>query len=65
MRLLITGASGYLGRRLTLQAADHEVFAGYGRHRDRVPAGRPVELDLRRGEEAAAALAGIRPDAAQ
>ena len=64
MRLLITGASGYLGRRLTLQAAsEHEVFAGYARRRDRIAAGRPVELDLLRPEAAVDALARIRPDA--
>ena len=39
------------------------MFAGYGRRRDRVAAGRPVELDLLRGEAAAETLAEIRPDA--
>ena len=63
MRLLIMGASGYLGRRLALRAATrHEVFAGYGRRRDRITAGRPTELDLLQ-PAVAESLVRIRPDA--
>ena len=47
MRLIITGATGYLGQRLALQAArDHEVVAGYCRHPDAVTVGEPVKLDF-------------------
>lgn len=62
MRLLITGASGYLGRRLALRAPAREVFAGYGRHGESITAGQPVELDLLRPESAAEVLRRIRPD---
>lgn len=64
MRLLITGASGYLGRRLAPRAArGHTVFAGHARHAARVTAGQPVELDLLRPEPAAETLRRLRPDA--
>lgn len=64
MKLLITGASGYLGRCLCGRAITrHEVFAGFSHHRDAVTAGEPVELDLLRPREAAAAIHGLAPDA--
>ncbi len=63
MRLLITGASGYLGRRLScLAERDCETFAGYRRHREKIAAGRPVELDLLRPEVASERLRRIRPE---
>ncbi len=62
-RLLITGASGYLGRRLSyLAARDHQTFAGYGSRRERVAAGMPVELDLLRPGTAAETLLRLQPD---
>ncbi len=64
MRLLITGASGYLGRRVALRAAgEHEVLAGYGRHREQGVAGEPVTLNLRRPRRSAATLHRLRPEA--
>ena len=64
MRLLITGASGYLGRRLSrLAAREHEVFAGFGRHREKIDAGEPVALDLLHPETAAETLRRLRPEA--
>ena len=63
MRLLITGASGYLGRRIAVLAAPHhETFAGYGGHREKIVAGEPVALDLLRPEKLAEVLRRIRPD---
>ncbi len=63
MRLLITGATGYLGRRVALLAApDHQTFAGYGRHPAKVVAGEPVALDLLQPASAAENLRRIRPE---
>jgi dTDP-4-dehydrorhamnose reductase len=45
--LLITGASGYLGRHLTAKAVKTgQVYAAYGSHPGRVVAGQPVHLNL-------------------
>ena len=64
MKLLITGASGYLGRRLAERAAPrHTVFSGYAGHRERIGAGEPVHLDLRQPEDARATIVELRPDA--
>lgn len=49
MRLLITGASGFLGRRLTCLANPaYEILAGYGRHPEALLGGKPVHLDFSR-----------------
>lgn len=64
MKILITGASGYLGRRLVLRATrDHTVLAGYARRPDRIPVGEPVLFDLLHPEEAGAVIRHLRPDA--
>ncbi len=64
MKLLVTGASGYLGRCLCRRAATrHRVFAGFFHHRDAVTEGEPVELDLLRPRAAAAAIRDLAPDA--
>ncbi len=64
MKLLITGASGYLGQRVALQAAgDHKVLAAHGGRRERVMAGEPVALDLLRPRRSAETLRRLRPDA--
>ncbi len=63
MRLLITGASGYLGQRISrLAAHHHETFSCYGRHPDKIVAGEPLALDLVRPETLAGVLRRIRPD---
>lgn len=49
MRLIITGATGYLGQRLALQAArEHDVVSGYSRRPGAVTAGDPVRFDFSR-----------------
>ncbi len=64
MKLLVTGASGYLGRCLCRRAtAAHQVLAGYHRHRSALTAGEPVRLDLLRPREAAATVRDLAPDA--
>src|SRR4051812_36742986 len=51
MRVLITGASGFIGTRLTrrMAAAGHEVFAVYRECGRRAECGVPVVWDLGRG----------------
>ncbi len=64
MRILITGASGYLGQRVAVAAAgDHEVLAAYGHRREKIVAGEPVALDLLRPRRTAGILHRFRPDA--
>ena len=64
MKLLITGASGYLGRRLARRAArEHTVFSGFAHRRDQVPAGEPLRLDLLQPEATAQLIRRLRPDA--
>lgn len=61
-RLLITGASGYLGRHLARRAAeDFEVLAGYASRPDRVTAGRPVPLDVTDRAAVFRIIAAARP----
>ena len=57
MRLLVTGATGLLGRQL-LRAADHEVVPAF--HSQTVPGG--VKLDVRRRDEVRAVIRDVRPD---
>ncbi len=64
MRLLITGGSGYLGRRLCeLAEVRHEVFAGYARRPEKVSAGTPVHIDLLQPESAVETVRRLRPRA--
>lgn len=64
MRVLITGASGYLGHHmLATLPADWQVWAGW--HRQPVlasPALTPLCLDIGQAEAVAAAVRAIRPD---
>ncbi|MFQ5612085.1 MAG: SDR family oxidoreductase [Anaerolineae bacterium] len=62
-RLLITGASGYLGRRLARRAATtgFEVIAAYGRQWAKVTAGRPLALDVTDAQAVRRAVASHRP----
>ena len=63
MRLLITGASGFLGRRLSrLAEKHHEISAGYYRHRERLAGGNPVLLDFYRTRTLTSTLAGLGLD---
>ncbi len=61
-RLLVTGASGYLGRRVCRLADSHaEVLAVHGRHPERIVAGRPIDLDLRHADAVEAAVRSLQP----
>lgn len=63
MRLLVTGATGLLGRELLRiaekQAIEHEVVPAY--HSQRVPGG--VQLDVRRRDQVRDVIGSVRPDA--
>ena len=61
-RVLLCGAGGYLGRRVSLRAArSFEVFSGFSAHPERVVAGQPIPLDFRDLEGAAETLRSLRP----
>jgi nucleoside-diphosphate-sugar epimerase len=64
MRILVTGASGFIGRTLCerLRAQGHDVAALVRREGSQPPATRPVHGDLGDGEGLARALAGERPE---
>ncbi len=62
-RVLITGASGYLGRQVArLAASRFETFAGFGRRPEKIVSGKPLKLDLLEPESAGASLRRVRPD---
>lgn len=62
MKLLITGGSGYLGRRLTpLAARDHEVWYTYHRHSRSLP-GRAAALDIRDETAVRRLITTFRPE---
>jgi dTDP-4-dehydrorhamnose reductase len=64
--LLVTGASGYLGRHLTRRAAEagYCVLSAYGAHRNSVVAGEPIPLDLlAAGDELERRIDEIAPSA--
>ena len=65
LRLLLTGASGYLGSTLSRIALnDHSVISGYSSGEDRVRAGVPERLDLLAGTpELARILDRLQPEA--
>lgn len=64
MKLLITGASGYLGRRLCQRAERrHLVWAGFASHPGAVAAGRPLHLDFLRPRRTAARIRELSPAA--
>jgi dTDP-4-dehydrorhamnose reductase len=59
--LLVTGATGFLGRQLlrsTDHQAEHEVVPAY--HSERVPGG--VQLDIRRRDQVRDVIRSVRPD---
>ena len=63
MRLLITGASGFLGQRLSrLAEKHHEIWAGYYRNRERLAGGNPVLLDFCRPHTLTSTLFGLGLD---
>ncbi|MFI5695142.1 sugar nucleotide-binding protein [Kribbella sp. NPDC051586] len=57
MRLLVTGATGLLGREL-LRLSEHDVVPAY--HSERVPGG--VQLDVRRRDQVLDVIRSVRPD---
>ena len=62
MRILVTGASGLLGKRLAELALQkgHDVISSY---RNNVPVhGKPLEVDLTRSTAVTKAFLGVRPD---
>ncbi|MPY96297.1 MAG: sugar nucleotide-binding protein [Acidimicrobiia bacterium] len=62
-RLLVTGATGYLGRRLVPLAAGRAEVVAASRTGAAVSGARPMALDLTDADSVAAALAALRPDA--
>jgi dTDP-4-dehydrorhamnose reductase len=62
-RLLITGASGYLGQRLTRAAGEWDVAATYFSRPVRMGRGQAFALDLREEAAVLAAFERVRPDA--
>ncbi|MDE2290605.1 MAG: sugar nucleotide-binding protein, partial [Elusimicrobia bacterium] len=62
MKVLLTGASGFLGRALALRlGADHEVVGTRHAHGDPVPGCRLVELDASSAEACADLVRRTRP----
>jgi len=62
MRILVTGASGLLGKRLAELALQkgHDVISSY---KNNVPVhGKPLEVDLTRSTAVRKAFLGVRPD---
>ncbi len=63
MRLLITGASGFLGRHLSrLAEKRYRIWAGYGRHPESLNGGNPLQLDFSRPSALTSTLAGLGLD---
>lgn len=62
--LLVTGASGYLGRHLTARAMDRfSLYSAYHHQPGQVKAGQPVLLDLSRRESVLQRIADLTPHA--
>lgn len=63
-RLLLTGASGYLGQQIAGRAAaEYDLYAAYGSHPGGIVAGRPVQLDLSNRAAVQEAITAIKPQA--
>lgn len=62
--LLITGGSGYLGRHLTVRAAEaFDVFTTYSAHADQIKGGQPTQLDLTDREAVLRLISDVSPQA--
>ncbi len=62
--LLVTGASGYLGRRLTrIAASQHRIYSAYGQNREQISAGEPVPLDITASDQVKRTLEQLKPHA--
>jgi dTDP-4-dehydrorhamnose reductase len=60
--LLVTGGSGYLGRRLSVSAMEaFSVYSGYHGHPDRVKAGYPLPFDLSRRDSILQRITDLAP----
>lgn len=63
-KLLITGGSGYLGRHLTVKAAEsYDVYTTYQSSPDRIKAGQPLPLDLTDRAAVLRLIDEVRPQA--
>ena len=61
-RILITGASGFLGTTLTRElAADHDLVACYCAHRPTLERGEALQLDITRADEVDRRLRSLAP----
>ena len=62
--LLITGGSGYLGRRLTARATDAwQVYATYHTHPREITAGQPLPLNLTQRDDVLRRITALAPQA--
>ncbi len=63
-KLLITGASGYLGQHLTHKAVPHfDVYATYHTHPDQITGGQPLFLNLTNPTDVLPIISKLNPDA--
>lgn len=63
-RLLVTGASGYLGQVVARRAATRfDVYAAYNRHAEAIVAGEPVRVDITDGQAVSALITQLQPTA--
>ncbi len=62
--LLVTGGSGYFGRRLTTKAAEKfNLYATYHNHPAQLKAGQPLHLNLSNRGDVLAVVKALKPDA--
>src|SRR5262249_44253584 len=62
--LLITGGSGYLGRHLTVRAADvFQYYTTHHTHPQQIRAGQPLPLDLTQRDDVLRRITALSPHA--
>ncbi len=63
-KVLITGASGYLGQHLTPQAANYfDVYAAYHTQPDKITSGQPLLLNLINPTDVLTTISDLKPEA--